>query len=142
MARNSSKPKPVRRVIGDYEGSDIVGSAIKLTGGGTGLNDGLTLDGKRFIRNERVAVLVEGRIKNVGYGDADKDEQDECIEIGTLQIEQGRIVSPSIAADMLREENERVAKLRDDMNGTPSMFSEGGDGEGAAAADKPDDEPF
>lgn len=115
------KPKPFRAHLGEYEGSPIVGSSIKLTGGGTGLNDSLTVDARRFKRNELVAVLVRGRIKNVGYSDASRDLPEYCIEVGTLDVVEGMVIELPIAEEMLRANGERVAKARANADGQPSL---------------------
>lgn len=117
-----TKDQPLRRVIGYQDDDPIVGSSLKLVGQGTGLSDALTVDGRRFHREEMVSVLVRGSIKEVGYGDAGTNVPEECIEIGRLRITDGIIVDPELADSMIRAEAERIAQAKSEMDGAQASL--------------------
>lgn len=84
-----------------FEGRDVVGTNLILTGTGAGLEQAIAVRNVAMHIGDDVHLLIKARVQKVRHDPADKDRVDELLRINILKAETIAIVDAEFASDQI-----------------------------------------
>lgn len=104
----------VQNTLPAFEELAVHKSTLRITKAGDGLSEALDLEPQALHLGDEVCFVIRGKVNQVNH----REGQDNAIvRQHTVAVEAIAPVDPSTADQVIAEENDRLAKLRDERNG-------------------------
>lgn len=99
-----------------FEGSDVTEASLRITRAGDGLSDALDLEPEALHHGERVYYVLEGLVSQVNHVPV-KAGSTKLRRVHTVVAQRIAPLAQHQADPYLNAEQERIAKLRQEMEG-------------------------
>jgi hypothetical protein len=101
--------------LGDFEGSRVTTSTVKVTNAGDGLSQAMRIEPVAFKRHERLVLVLDCIVDKVTF--ADGDMSGESTRVHVLKAGTAIVVERDLVAAMLDEQAERIKQAKEDAAG-------------------------
>lgn len=107
--------------IPDFEGTDVTGSAVRVTNAGDGLSDAMTIGKKALHMDQEVFYVLRGTVTQVNHK-ADKDG--DLTRVHTVRADAITEVDGELAGKLLSEAALALQQAKDQISGQLALDSE------------------
>lgn len=101
--------------LGEFEGSKVTTSTVKVTNAGDGLSQAMKIEPVAYKRHERLVLVLDCVVTDVTFGDGDMP--DAATRIHKLKAGTAIVVERDLVAAMLDEQAERIKQAKEDAAG-------------------------
>lgn len=109
--------------LGEFEGQEVVGTTIKITGAGDGLSDALAIDPAEMHHGDEVYVVLKCRVAKVNFPPAPKDA-DGVVREHVLRAGDSAIVDEKLVKKAIDAQAEKIRRAREEAAGVQSLLDE------------------
>lgn len=114
-----------------YDGREVIGCAIALTGAGDGLSEAMKVTPRKFRIGDRVLIVMEAEVKAAKHEPAVRDDLDGPLRlVAVMRARSATITDDAAVSALLDQHKAKVNKaseiegqlsIEDDLNRTPEL---------------------
>ena len=94
-----------------YDGREVIGCAIALTGAGDGLSEAMKVAPRKYRIGDRVVIIMEAEVKAAKHEPAVKDDLDGPLRlVAVMRAKSATITEDASVTALLDEHKKRVNK--------------------------------
>jgi len=106
-----------------FERRPVVRAAVKITNAGDGLSEAMRLAPESLQLGEEVWFVIKGEVTRVAHETAPKDDHN-LVRVHTVRASDVALVAKDAVQDILREEQDRIARLREEEEGVQRLIDD------------------